>query len=306
MVVPPFHDTVTMPLVRPPSREGFVEGSVKRLRLSSGAALVAASALLILAALPAAALTVKGEGHYARFQWGVGRGALVVVDRENGTPRVNAYGGGPDTIPPTESITFIFRSIDCDGTPAPDNRLYRTTAMTDENGAFVITRALSSSINFDALKSFWITFGDDDPECANALNFEKYSPTVHGPDSDGGLGVVMKSGGDHVTLENFMAVVEDRPAGGARVSVALGDFDGDSDVDGRDYLVSVSPQPCSVSSGSSTASFSVNDVVGVAFKAKAIDLSQAELDSLRSVRVKDKALSEVVCTPLSLMALLLP
>lgn len=279
---------------------------MKRLHLSTGAALLAASALIILTALPAAALTVTGEGHYASWQWGVGRGALVVVDRENGSPRLSAHGGGPDTIPPTESISFIFRSIDCDGTPALGNRLYRTTATTDENGAFAISRALSSSIDFDALRSFWISFGDDDPECANAINFAKYKPTVHGPDSDGGLAVLMKAGNDNITLENFMTRVEDRSAGGARVTVALGDADGDADVDGNDFAVFVSPQPCSESSTSSTASFSVNNVVGFGYKSKIIDISQAELDALRSVRVKNKALTEVVCTPLSLIALLLP
>ena len=116
----------------------------------------------------------------------------------------------------------------------------------------------------------------------------------------------MKSGGDHVTLENFAVLVEDQPGGKARLSVIAGDYDLDGDVDGRDYLVSLSPRPCSNSSAASTASISVNNVVGSAFKSKVINLSQAELDSLRSVRVKEKDSGEVACTPLSLLALLLP
>ena len=116
----------------------------------------------------------------------------------------------------------------------------------------------------------------------------------------------MKSGGDHVTLENYAVLVEDQPPGEARLSAVVGDYDLDGDVDGRDYLVSLSPRPCSNSSAASIASFSVNNVVGSAYKSKVINLSQAQLNSLRSVRVKNKFSGEVLCSPMILIALLLP
>ena len=93
--------------------------------------------------------------------------------------------------------------------------------MADANGSFAFTRALISSIDFAALSSFWITIGTHRPHAPVGTRFETYNTAVHGPDSDGGLGAMMKSGGDNVTLENFVALVEDRAGGGAHVTCTV-------------------------------------------------------------------------------------
>jgi hypothetical protein len=268
-------------------------------------ALVTATATLLAAsALPAAALTIKGDGYFSRWSLGASnplRGLAVVDNVVGHDARLNALLIGLEA---GQSYSLVGRSIGCNGTPSAANRVFRVTRTADADGDISISRAitLGNVGNLTIVSMSMFRTEDATPfSCVNASAFEVATGDVNGDDV---AGVIMKDGSNNVTLENYaFALVEKQSNGRARLSIVVDPHD----LTGNTYVVSLANRACGKTP---TASIKVEfqDVLVSSFKSKTIDMTQGQLDGLRSIRIRNvNDAADFGCAPLSvLIALLLP
>jgi len=255
------------------------------------AALGLASTLVLAAAGPAAALTFKGTGFYARFGPSMAtdvRG-LVIGDRTSGdSPRLNV---GLVGLLPHIEFTIVGRSIGCSGTPSSSNRAFRLEAMADAHGDWFATGILAEWSRTD-VHSVWINWGDG-AVCQISLNF--FGPDVNG--GGGGLGLTKVGAGTLILL------LERRPNDRARLSIVVNGLGGNDEVTIR--LVN---RLCGGTPNNTWVTLKLTDVLISSFKSTTVPLTQNQLDSIRSMRVRITSDAETKwqCAPVSLMALLVP
>lgn len=161
------------------------------------AAGLTALALLAVSVVPGAAYEVTGHGFHAFADR-----LAVVADRTAGnSPRVALWI--IDSEAASMTVSVVFRSIDCAGTPRPANRVFALQASTDANGHHFSSRGVSSSIRFDDVKSAWVNLGHPRSTCARATQFLRVATgDVNG---DSALGVAQ---GDGQLLGNLLAIVD--------------------------------------------------------------------------------------------------
>lgn len=258
-----------------------------RRSLPAATATIAVLALLIASVLPAAAQTFRGSGFYARFGPSMGtdvRG-LVVGDRLGGnSPRLTV---GLVGLLPHIKFTIVGRSIGCGGTPGLGNRIFKVEAMADAHGDAFLTRIMAEWGRTD-LKSIWINWGDGST-CAVSLNFEKYKTTDLM--AGGALGLTKVGEGTLILL------IERRPNDRARLSVVI-----NIPQEGTTWLrVQLVNEPCGTPPSNAPLSYELKDVLISSFRSRMVDLTQEELDSLRSIRVKEVSGDNHWCGPLSLI-----
>lgn len=260
------------------------------------AACAIALLVLIATALPAAAYSIKGEGLYARFGVGSPDGTgILMVDRTGGSqPRLHATFVG---LLPYVEQNVVARSIGCGGTPSAANRVFRVHGIADANGDLTYNRMLSASLNFGAIKSIWIN-QDEIPTCAISFNFDTLVVAAGDVNGDGAAGIIDKSS----PLLVVMALVERRAQGRARLTIVINAGDGNDEISVRGVNRACGRKP-------THTAFSVkfSDVLVSSFKSMTVDMSQAELDGLRSMRVHNLSTGQRSCAPLGVLtALLVP
>jgi hypothetical protein len=254
-------------------------------------ALSVASALLILSAAPVAALTVRGHGHYARFSWGAPNGGIVIVDREGSSnPRVTV--GIVQTYPANEYDFYPTRarSIGCGGTPSASNLLFSVSAKPDANGDLFFTKTLSSSINFEALRSIWVRRGTGEWACSRAVSFETLNVATGDVNANGFVAVWEQ---DPIPA---IVAAEKRPNGQARVSIVVHGMSGDDMVRVRGVN-----RPCGQPVSSTNNRFNIL-LEGGGYSVHDIHINQGGLNSLRSVRFRNVDTGKNLgCAPLSII-----
>jgi len=254
------------------------------MRLSI-AALGLASMLALAAAGPAAALTFKGEGLYARFAGANNGKGLVVVDRAGGDmPRLTV---GIVGLIASQEYFLTFRSIGCGGTPASANRLFRVEGTTDEHGdLFFITAWGASDIDLKELLSVWINQQTpaDWSECARTTRFQ--NPIIF--DSDGSV-VALGLTKDHGAT--WLALLEPRRHGRTRVSVVVNGLPG-----GDDYRFRLVDEPCGTN-GDTLAAVTFSDIVISGFRSVVVGPGGEEIfaDKYASFRVRSLAGNNTYC-----------
>ena len=266
-----------------------------------------ATLVLAVSSLPAAALTIKGQGSYSSFSWGLEnptKGVIAIVDKTQGnTSRLSVAAVG---LMASHEYFVIGRSIDCNGTPSSTNRSFRVRLMSNANGDIFVTQVVS--LKNVTISSYWIspTDGSEPAHCGISHNFETLNVATGDVNGDGALGVTGRE------LGHAWGVVEKRPHHWARVSVI---FDGGSGSD--TFKVIGSARPCGQTSPSSQNFFSIRfgslnppmgfeDVHVGKYRVKTIDMSQNRIDGLRSLRTRNVTQGkEVGCGPLSIIAVLI-
>ena len=260
------------------------------------AALGLASMLALAAAGPAAALTFKGTGFYARFGPSMAtdvRG-LVIGDRTGGdSPRLNV---GLVGLLPHIEFTIVGRSIGCNGTPSSSNRAFRLEATADAHGDWVATGILAEWSRTD-VRSVWINWGDG-AVCQFSLNFEEIKTNLT-PDYNGDAGLALTKEG----TGTLVFLIERRPNDRARLSIVVFGQGGNDEV--RIRLVN---RPCGTTPTNTLVSYKLTDILISSFKSTTVPLTQNQLDAIRSMRVRITTDTETKwqCGPVSLMALLEP
>lgn len=260
-----------------------------RLRVSVGT-IALASILLAALVAPVGATTIKGKGFYARFNWAVGDGALVIVDRvQSNSGRLNMSATG---LFHNTDYVVVGRSVACDAPLANSNRMFRANFTSDSNGDASLTKAITLA-NVQ-VTSIWITApGPHGPDvCSNAFNFEKWKGIL-GTHGQGALGIWDK--------EHVLSVVERRPHSSARVSVV---FQGGNGSD--QFSVVGSSTACGQPAGQGYLNIALENVQVSSYTAKTVPLSQAQLDALKSLRIRNVTEgTQVGCAPLSIIAILI-
>jgi len=245
-------------------------------------------ALLLVAAAPAAATTIKGEGVYARFHWNSEAGALVVVDMIDGNGgRLTLSAAG---LLASQEYFVIGRSVDCSGPATKATRVFKLRFVSDAHGyGRVGPKAMFLNAN---ISSIMFRTEDATPfSCVNARAFEVATGDVNG---DGALGIM------DGTSNTLMGLVERRPNGNARVSIVVDP----NDPTGDTYGLSLANRACG---DAPTKTFKIQlDAAG--YSVHDIHINQGSLNALRSIRLRNAtAGTDLGCAPLSvLVALLIP
>ncbi|OFW55135.1 MAG: hypothetical protein A2146_03305 [Actinobacteria bacterium RBG_16_67_10] len=218
-----------------------------------------------------------------------------MVDRTAGSkPRLHATFVG---LLPYIEQDAVARSIGCGGTPSAGNRVFGVHGIADANGDVAYDRMLSPDIDFGAVKSVWIDI-DQTPTCAISFNFETLDVAAGDVNGDGAAGLVDNNSNSLVA----MALVERRAQGRARLTIVIHTGDGNDEFSVRGVNRACGKSP-------THTAFTVEFVGGsvASFKSKIVDMSQAELDGLRSMRVHNMSTGQSWCAPLGiLIALLVP
>ena len=267
--------------------------STRSLRLPAGGIL--ALMLIALTVSPAAAATVTGEGYYSRFSFGAGDGGLVVTDRvDPGSGRVRALVSG---LLASQEYFIAGRSIGCTGNPSQSNRVFRLTATTDAEGDLWVDRSVV--LKDVMVSSIWIgrTDAGASGSCRTSINFETRNVATGDVNGDGAAGVV------DGTSNTLMGLVEMRSSGQARLSVVIDPHD----QTGGTYVVTFANRACG-KTPTKAFTLKLENVLVSSFMSKTVDMTQDQLDGLRSVRFRNTADgTDFGCAPLSvLIALLLP
>lgn len=205
--------------------------------------------------------------------WGPGHKALVIIQRVSGGARISAAIKGLE--PGTDyRIIGTNENGDC-STPVTDgNRTFvmSVTGNTQANGTFeigAVSGVIWKQTNFVRIRELggdvWSCGHVDslavDPTDANII----YARFVSGGDLHGIVAVQRLSNGR------------------ARVSVAVGDVNGDGS---DDLLVRASPKACGTPQGTVAFAYKLENVLISSFKSTTIEMTQAELDGLRSIRIR--------------------
>jgi hypothetical protein len=263
-----------------------MKASLKSIAIATAlVALLAASASPIAAAQPDGAYSMLTASTY-------GRGTFVL--NYTGTTTVNA---GLLRLRASEEYFVIGRSIPCDGQPRAANRMFRVTGMTSAGGVLNFSRSVAIA---GRVNSIWLgrTDGFGPTVCSLTINFTKLDVAAGDIDGDGALGLVKTGPG---TL-SAIAIVAKRPGGEARVSLTLDGLAG-----GDSYMVQGVGAACGhgVNPSQRYFSFVLKDVYVTSFKSRTVDLTQDELDALRSVRIRNTTDgTKWGCVPLSIIAIL--
>ena len=248
-------------------------------------AILLGSAGPVAAAQPDGAFSLLAAGTY-------GRG--LVTMSYTGTTTVNA---GVLGLLGSHEYALVGRSIGCGGEPSSANRAFRVTAMTNSAGVLNFSRAVSIA---GRVRSIWLrpTDGSQPTVCALSLNFERLEVAAGDVNGDGALGLVKTGPGTLAAI----VLVQRRPHGEARVSLM---FDGLSG--GDNYAVQGVGTACGHSFNPSQRYFSyvLKDVLISSFRSRTVDLTQNELDALRSVRIKNTTDgTKWACIPLRIIGIL--
>ena len=241
-----------------------------------------ATLAVVLLALGSAGPAAAGgaEGAYSRFNTSTTKG-LVFLDYDGPT---TVEGGFASFGVSDEKYHITGRTIGCSGTPKAANRVFRIERMTDADGGLFFR----ASPNLGAMvRSIWIGRVDQPGStvCSMSSNYARLAYAAGGDaNGDGAIG-----GTDFALI-----LVEKRPDSRARVSVVFDDTSGSESIKVRGVNRACGKKP--------TNSFF--DVFVTDFKSKTVDMSQAELNSLRSVRYRESDLS-FGCAPLSIIAILI-
>jgi hypothetical protein len=242
------------------------------MRLLTIAALLIAAASVPVAAVAAPAVWDDTDIVHWRV-WEPGHRALLMAEAVSGGARVSAAIKGLE--PGTQyRIIGTNESGDCSTRVTEANRTFALSVQgnTQANGTFFIGNVnggIWKATNFIRIReiggptwacraSYQLTLGPD----VASFAFSRFV-------SDGALtGIV---------------AVQRLANGRARVSVAVGDVNGDG-VD--DISVRGSPNACGTPTGTVTFALKLENPVMSSFKSTTIDLTQNELDGLRSVRIR--------------------
>ena len=254
----------------------------------------AALVVLIATAVPAAAYTIMGDGFYAQYQGtpADGQGIFMVDRTSGGQPRLHATFVG---LLPYIEQNAVARSIGCGGSPSPANLVFAVHGTADANGDLTYDRPLSPSIDFGAVKSVWIDI-DPTPTCASSFNFETLDVAAGDINGDGAAGLVDNNSNSVVA----MALVERRASGRARLTIVVNAGDGNDEISVRGVN-----RACGKAPTHTAFSVTFKDVLVSSLKSKIVDMNQAQLDGLRSVRFKNLDSGETWCAPLSIIAILI-
>ena len=209
------------------------------------------------------------------------------VQGNSGRLNMSATGLFHDT-----DYVVVGRSVACDAPLANSNRMFRANFTSDSNGDASLTKAITL-VNVQ-VTSIWITApGPHGPDvCSNAFNFEKWKGIL-GTHGQGALGIWDK--------EHVLSVVERRPHSSARVSVV---FQGGNGSD--QFSVVGSSAACGQSAGQGYLNIALENVQVSSYTAKTVPLSQAQLDALKSFRIRNVTEgTQVGCAPLSIIAILI-
>ena len=189
-----------------------------RRSILPGSALLVASAVLLLSAVPVAAVTIHGNGYYARWSLGTSnpfRG-MALVDKVVGhSARLNTLAVG---LEPGEESWIVGRSIGCNGTPSAANLVFRVNKKADAGGVLSISR----DITFRNVANLWvksISFRTEDATPFSCVNSRPYQVATGDVNGDGAAGVI------DGTSNTMMVLLEKRPNGHARVSVVADPWD---------------------------------------------------------------------------------
>ncbi len=261
----------------------------RRLISRFGLALAASLTLLATVALPASAYAVKGTGFNARFD-GPRFSGLVVVDRTDRETTSYQVGGSPESRP-SEQMSLNFRSIGCNGTPTAANREFRLQGTTNARGQLIMQGGLSSNIDFDAVESVWVNVAGEPATCSAANHFETVNVAGADFNGDRALGLV-KTGAGTLTI----GLVEKRPNGRARLSVIANNAHPQNA-----WEVTFANRSCGTAPTNSYKVTMPDILVSGYFKSTTVNMSQNQLDALRSIRVRDVDRNVSWCAPLSII-----
>jgi hypothetical protein len=263
----------------------------KSFRRLISVTLVALTALAI-SATPAAALKVSGDGYYSSFSFGVENPVtgIVVVDRVDAdSGRVTVLVSG---LLASDEYFIVGRSIGCNGTPNNGNRVFRATSLADVNGDIYLSYAYE--LKDVLVSSIWVgrTDGQGPTACSLSLNFEEIK-LVGDWNGDGALGVITHE------LTHWGVAVEKRPNGRARISTALllGNGDGNFRLRGVN-------KACGRTPTQTIFNIVLTDVLISGYFRSTVDMTQNQLDALRSVRITNLDTNEKFCMPLSIIGIL--
>jgi hypothetical protein len=252
------------------------------ITMALGAVLLGTGGSVSAAPMPDGGYSLLTAGTY-------GRGIAVV--RYSGTTTVNA---GVLGLMSSAEYFFTGRSISCDGQPSASNRVFRLSVTTDSEGTFFVRRSIALN---DIVRSMWLVpaDGSQPPACAISLNFEEIKSTFQ---ADVALGFMYHQNIDRLAL----AVVEKMPNDEARASIIVTGLQvGDT------YRIQGVGANCghSVGPGERYYAYELKNVQVTSFKSKTVPLTQDEIDSLRSVRIKDTTDgTKWGCVPLNIIGML--
>jgi hypothetical protein len=260
---------------------------MKSLRMSLA---IATAAIVLFAGGVSPVAAAQPDGVYGRLNVGNVKGLMVVSYRGQTSVDAGILG-----LRATYEYFLAGRSIDCAGTPAPGNRVFKTTAMTDGNGALFVRKGVLLTNNM--IRSLWVgpADGSAPPVCAISLNFTKVVVDVIAEHADGALGFML-----HTNVDRFAsALVEKRHDGYARVTLAL---DGLSAA--HDYTAEVVSGACGHPKGERSIKYELKDVIVTSFTSRTKPMTQDELDNMQSIRITDQTAGVPWgCVPLSICVL---
>ena len=221
------------------------------------------------------------DGAYSRFNTSTVKG-MVYLDYDGPT----TVSVGLVGLLASAEYFVVGRSIGCNGTPSTANRAFRIEGSSDGDADLFVKA--SPAIN-KVVRSIWVgrVGQPGSTVCSVSFNFAQLAFAAGGDaDGDGAYG-----GSDA-----SMILVEKRPDGRARVSVVFDDTDGKESVSVRGVNKGCGKRP--------TNSFFDVFVGDLAFKTKTVDMTQNELNNLRSARYRESDFA-FGCTPLSIIAVLI-
>jgi hypothetical protein len=262
-----------------------MRGRLLSFSLASSLALTA----LLASALPVAAVTLGAVGVQFVFADGSVKG-IVVLDRNTSGPRLFAVvrtAAG-------ERYALVGRTITCAGTPSLANRAFRAVDVADAQGDVRIARSIDVARR--PVRSLWVrpTDGSGPWACANGVPFEKLNVAAGDVNGDGAIGIISRP------ELGALAAVEKLPNGQARLSIVVDPHDA-----GDIYVVTVANRACGVTP---TKYFQVefSDVLISGFASNVVEMTQAQLDALRSVRVRNMTDGVMIgCAPLGIIGVLI-
>jgi hypothetical protein len=253
------------------------------------AALIATVVAFAALTAPASAQTAPPDGAYGVFAGGNVTGDVIV--HYTGTTTVNA---GVLGLVAGREYVLIGRSIGCGGSPSSANRSFKATASADANGALFFRANVAIARNVD---SFWL--GSNDAlgvvACAKARNYLGNLQDADDYNGDGALGLVKTGPGTLAAI----AVVTKRSSGKARLALALTGLEPD-----HNYSVRGATGECGKAIGNVRFMRTIyRPSPGAWFLKATVDLRQEQLDSLRSIRIRDTTTHFVWdCVPMVIMA----
>jgi hypothetical protein len=250
-------------------------------------AALALSALLVLAAAPAAAVEFKGIGFHTSFQWGVGRG-IVIVDRTAGAkPRLTAGFSG---LRPGSTVSFVARDIGCDGAPSVANKVFKVSFNVSPAGGAAFTRSMSDAIPFSEVQSVWLDRGNV-TNCSDVTHFQVAAGDVNG---DNAVAATSTSSNPKLIM-----LLQSLPGDEFSIQIVINGMDGNDD-----YMVRAVRRACGRSAPDSSTVF------GVLFNQGERSYNfggqiGGDLNEIKSVRIRNTDSGKTWCAPVGIIAILI-